>query len=133
MERRRERLRYRRELNLCAPPAMIAAATERRLAGDWRGACAAALVDVDLDLRAVASSYGAGHAERIEAELAGFAPDLLRRFLPRSEGRLVPQATVVLSRFDEPCRGTVVRQKRPAAGPAGRRAQHQAAGARLEL
>ncbi|MEU8228159.1 ankyrin repeat domain-containing protein [Actinoplanes sp. NPDC048967] len=105
MERRRERLRYRRELNLCAPPAMIAAATERRLAGDWRGACAAALVEVDLDLRAVASSYGAAHAERIEAELTGFAPDLLRRFLPRSEGRLVPRATVVLSRFDEPCRG----------------------------
>src|SRR5690349_7215962 len=74
VERRRERLRYRRELNLCAPPAMIAAATERRLAGDWRGACAAALVEVDLDLRAVASSYGAAHAERIEAELTGFAP-----------------------------------------------------------
>lgn len=104
MERRRERLRYLRELNLSAPPAMVAAATERRLAGDWRGACQAALVDVYLDLRAVASTYGAGHAERIEAELTGFAPDLLRRFLPRSEGRLVPRATVVLSRLDEPCR-----------------------------
>jgi len=104
VERRRERLRYLRELNLSAPPAMVAAATERRLAGDWRGACAAALVEVHIDLRSVASTYGPGQAERIEAELTGFAPDLLRRFLPRSEGRLVPRATVVLSRSDEPCR-----------------------------
>ncbi len=102
--RRRERVRCLRELHLSAPPAMVAAATERRLAGDWRGACAAALVDVDIDLRAVASAYGARHAGRIEAELAGFAPDLLRRSLPRAEGRLVPRAAVVLSGSDEACR-----------------------------
>jgi hypothetical protein len=83
---------------------MVAAATERRLAGDWRGACAAALVDAHIDLSGIARTYGAGHAGRIEAELAGLAPDLLRRFLPRSKGRLVPRATVVLSRPDEPCR-----------------------------
>jgi hypothetical protein len=115
VERRRERLRYLRELNLHAPPAMVAAATERRLAGDWRGACAAALVDVHIDLRSVASTYGAGHAERIEAELTGLAPDLLRRFLPRTQDRLVPRGAVVLSRFDEPCREA--RKGSPKAGP----------------
>lgn len=107
MERRRERLRYLRELNLSAPPAMVAAATERRLAGDWRGACAAALVDVHIDLRSVASTYGRAHAARIEADLAGFAPDLMRRFLPRVQGRLIPRASVVLSRSDDACRGVV--------------------------
>jgi hypothetical protein len=104
VERRRERARYRRALRLTAPPGLVAAATERRLAGDWRGACAAALVDVHIDLADVARTYGPGHAARIEGELTGFAPDLLRRFLPRLDGRLLPRATVVLSRFDEPCR-----------------------------
>ena len=84
---------------------MVAAATERRLAGDWRGACAAALADVHIDLRSVAATYGRAHAERIEADLTGLAPDLLRRFLPRWQGRLVPSASVVLSRSDEACRG----------------------------
>lgn len=83
---------------------MVAAATERRLAGDWRGACAAALVDVHIDLADVARTYGAEHAGRIEAELTGLAPDLMRRFLPREQGRLVPRATVLLSRGDEPTR-----------------------------
>ncbi|GAA3337160.1 hypothetical protein GCM10020358_12420 [Amorphoplanes nipponensis] len=115
MERRRERLRYLRALNLAAPAGMVAAATERRLAGDWRGACTAALVDVPFDLRSVASTYGAAHAARIEAELAGLAPDLLRRFLPRAQGRLIPRATVVLSRADEPCRGARAGSRR--AGP----------------
>lgn len=105
MERRRERLRYLRELSLSSPPAMVAVATERRLAGDWRGACTAAFVDVHIDLRSVAATYGAAHAGRIEAELTGFAPDLLRHFLPRTQGWLTPGATVVLSRFDEACRG----------------------------
>jgi hypothetical protein len=104
VERRRERARYLRALQLAAPPGMVAAATERRLAGDWRGACAAALVDVHIDLADVARTYGPGHAARIEAELTGFAPDFLRRFLPRLDRRLFPRATVVLSRFDKPCR-----------------------------
>ena len=84
---------------------MVAAATERRLAGDWRGACTAALADVHIDLRSVAATYGRAHAERIEADLAGLAPDLMRRFLPRWQGRLLPRSTVVLSRSDEACRG----------------------------
>lgn len=36
------------------PPAVIATATARRLAGDWAGAGAAAGIDVDLNLRSVA-------------------------------------------------------------------------------
>ena len=105
MERRRARLTYLRQLNLSSPPGMVAAATERRLAGDWRGACAAALADVQIDLRSVAATYGRAHAERIEADLLGLAPDLLRRFLPRWQGRLLPRSTAVLSRSDEACRG----------------------------
>jgi hypothetical protein len=104
VERRRDRTQYLRDLRLHAPPSMVTAATERRLAGDWRGACAAALVDVHIDLADVARTYGAANAARIEAELTGLAPDLLRRFLPRREGRLEPRATVALSRWDDPCR-----------------------------
>jgi hypothetical protein len=84
---------------------MVAAATARRLAGDWRGACAAGLVDVHVDLREVASRYGTGEARRIEAELTGLAPDLLRRFLPRTADlALTPRARVVLSRLETPLR-----------------------------
>ncbi|NUS57973.1 MAG: hypothetical protein HOV66_24425, partial [Streptomycetaceae bacterium] len=36
------------------PPSMVTTATARRSAGDWAGACAAARVDVDLHVRAVA-------------------------------------------------------------------------------
>ncbi|MCM0678913.1 hypothetical protein NCC78_30225, partial [Micromonospora phytophila] len=79
MERRREREKQLRLLRYASPPGMTAAVTARRLAGDWRGACAAGLVDAHVDLRAVASRYGTDEAARIEAELRGFAPDLLRR------------------------------------------------------
>ncbi|MFG3708921.1 ankyrin repeat domain-containing protein [Micromonospora sp. NPDC047670] len=105
MERRREREKQLRILRYASPPPMVAAVTARRLAGDWRGACAAALVDAHIDLRDVASRYGADEAARIESELRGFAPDLLRRFLPRTSSlALVPTARVVLSRLAEPVR-----------------------------
>ncbi|AGZ42085.1 ankyrin repeat domain-containing protein [Actinoplanes friuliensis] len=100
MERRRERERYARDLAHFMPPGMVTVATERRLAGDWRGACEAAMVDVHIDLADVARTYGAHHAARIEADLRGLAPDLLRRFLPRSEGLLRHSATVVLFRHE---------------------------------
>ncbi len=37
------------------PPSVIEAATARRLAGDWRGACDAAGFDVEIDLRGLAT------------------------------------------------------------------------------
>ncbi|MFG2043980.1 ankyrin repeat domain-containing protein [Dactylosporangium sp. NPDC048998] len=62
---------------------MIERATQRRLAGDWRGACAAVNVDADFDLRAVRRMHGAEVAERVEDDLRHLAPDLLRWHLPR--------------------------------------------------
>ncbi len=84
-----------------APAAMVREATAARLAGDWRAACAAAMVDVDLDPAEVC------------ADLAGFAPDFLRLHLPYvsqlagqswvpEQLALRPGAQVVLSRHDGP-------------------------------
>ncbi|GAA3953381.1 hypothetical protein GCM10023085_39780 [Actinomadura viridis] len=56
----------------------IERATERRLAGDWRGACDAAGVGVAFDLAVVAARYGAAVAEALEDDLRHLAPDLLR-------------------------------------------------------
>lgn len=81
-------------------PTMTTAVTALRSAGDWRGVCAAGLVDAHVDLRDVARRHGAAAAGTIEADLCGFAPDLLRRFLPRGGGlALWPQSRVVLSRL----------------------------------
>ncbi|MEE6261623.1 ankyrin repeat domain-containing protein [Plantactinospora sonchi] len=82
---------------------MVAAATARRQQGDWRGACAAAGFDVHIDLHDLANRYGTEEAARVEADLTGFAPDLLRQFLPRTPtSMLAPQVRVVLSRRTEP-------------------------------
>ncbi|MER5338572.1 ankyrin repeat domain-containing protein [Micromonospora sp. NPDC002717] len=103
MERRRERERQLRLLRYASPPGMVAAATARRHAGDWRGACRAALVDAHIDLPDVAARYGGGEAARIEGELRDLAPDLLRRFLPRTDSlALLPRAVVVLTRLPDP-------------------------------
>jgi hypothetical protein len=105
VERRHERGKHVRDLAYMSPPAMIAAVTSRRLAGDWRGGCAAGLVDVHVDLRDVASRYGTDEAGRVEADLVGFAPDLLRRFVPRTDRlALAPRARIVLSRVEAPFR-----------------------------
>ncbi|KUL33041.1 hypothetical protein [Actinoplanes awajinensis] len=90
LQRRRDRERYARELAYAAPSGMVAAATAARLAGDWRGACAAAGVDVRID---------PSDAAFLDADLAGLAPDLLRRHLPRAGNHAVrPALSVVLSR-----------------------------------
>ncbi|MEV0131942.1 ankyrin repeat domain-containing protein [Dactylosporangium sp. NPDC050688] len=65
------------------PAWMIERATARRLAGDWRGACAAAGVDVDVDLAAVRRVHGAEVAGQAEDDLRHLVPDLLRWHLPR--------------------------------------------------
>lgn len=92
---------WRRVREYAVPPSMIKAATARRLVGDWAGACAAARVDVDLDLRAVARRHGRDLAARLRADLRHLAPDLLRWHLPRiaPDGLLRPGLTVSLTSY----------------------------------
>ncbi|CAM5269342.1 hypothetical protein [Streptomyces avidinii] len=92
-------LRVRR---YAVPPSMIETATVRRSAGDWAGACAAAGVDVDFDLRFLARSRGHDLTARIRADLRHLAPDLLRWHMPRiaPDGLLRPGLTVPLARYD---------------------------------
>ncbi|MCX4825644.1 hypothetical protein OG883_38520 [Streptomyces sp. NBC_01142] len=84
------------------PPSMIETATARRCAGDWAGACSAAGIDVDLNLRAVARTHGRDLAAQVRADLRHLAPDLLRWHMPRiaPEGLLRPGLTIALARYD---------------------------------
>ncbi|TXS15117.1 hypothetical protein EAO71_35620 [Streptomyces sp. ms191] len=88
------------------PATMIETATARRAVGDWAGACTAAHLDVDLDLRSVARSYGKELASRIRADLRHLAPDLLRWHMPRvaPDGLLRPGLTLALARYEAPGR-----------------------------
>ncbi|MFE7189394.1 hypothetical protein [Kitasatospora sp. NPDC057541] len=85
------------------PASVIETTTARRLAGDWAGACAAAGVEVDLDLRTAARRYGRELAARVRGDLQGLAPDLLRWHLPRiaTDGLLRPGLTVPLARYGD--------------------------------
>lgn len=65
---------------------MIERATASRLAGDWRGACAAADVDITFELSEVADHCGDDVATALEDDLRHLAPDLLRWYLPRPLG-----------------------------------------------
>ncbi|MET7394328.1 ankyrin repeat domain-containing protein [Dactylosporangium sp. NPDC005572] len=65
------------------PDWMVEGATARRLAGDWRGACAVAGVDLDVDLGAIRRVHGTEVLRRVEDDLTHLAPDLLRWHLPR--------------------------------------------------
>ncbi|MFI0352711.1 ankyrin repeat domain-containing protein [Actinomadura sp. 9N407] len=82
---------------------MIEEATERRLAGDWRGACAAAGFDVGLDLDGVAREHGAMVADRLAADLPWLVPDLVRWHLPRYGGgrtTIAPRQAILLAGYD---------------------------------
>lgn len=83
------------------PPSMIETASARRFHGDWAGACAAAGIDVDLDLRSVARAHGRELAGRVRDDLRHLAPDLLRWHMPRiaPDGLLRPGLTVALARY----------------------------------
>src|SRR5882672_5195400 len=76
-------LRWLRVREFAVPPLMIESATARRTAGDWAGACAAARVDVDLNLRTFARTHGDEFAGRVREDLRQLAPDLLRWHMPR--------------------------------------------------
>ncbi|MGE7438598.1 hypothetical protein [Kitasatospora sp. NPDC001175] len=84
------------------PPSMIETATARRHAGDWAGACTAAAVDVDLNLRSLARTHGRELAGLVRADLRRLAPDLLRWHMPRiaPDGLLRPSLTIALVRYD---------------------------------
>ncbi|GAA2398423.1 hypothetical protein GCM10010191_01430 [Actinomadura vinacea] len=69
---------WERERRYEVPRWLIERATERRLAGDWRGACAAVGLGVKFDLRDVAAQHGADVAEALADDLLNLAPDLLR-------------------------------------------------------
>src|SRR5688500_11524988 len=85
------------------PPSMIEVATARRAVGDWAGACAAARVDADVDLRSVARTHGRELADQLRTDLRHLAPDLLRWHLPRiaPDGLLRPGLTIPLARYDD--------------------------------
>ncbi|EST20005.1 hypothetical protein M878_40590, partial [Streptomyces roseochromogenus subsp. oscitans DS 12.976] len=108
------------------PPSMIELVTGRRTAGDWAGACAAARIDVDLDLRSVARAHGRELAARLRADLRGLAPDLLRWNMPRiaPHGLLRPGLTLTLARYERPGRAGplhLVARTPPAWADAGQR------------
>jgi hypothetical protein len=94
-------LLWLRVREFAVPPSMIESATARRAAGDWAGACAAARIDVDLSLRAVARVHGREVAAWVRADLRRLAPDLLRWHMPRisPDGLLRPGLTVSLARY----------------------------------
>ncbi|AZM93705.1 hypothetical protein [Streptomyces sp. W1SF4] len=97
-------LMWQRVREYAVPPSMIEIATARRVHGDWAGACAAARVDVDIDLRAVRLRHGTDLVNRLRADLRRLAPDLLRWHMPRiaPDGRLRPGLTVSLARYADP-------------------------------
>ncbi|WP_027945382.1 hypothetical protein [Amycolatopsis taiwanensis] len=92
---------WSRVREFAVPPSMIEFATARRAVGDWAGACAAARVDVDLNLRAVVRTHGRRFAAQVRADLRHLAPDLLRWHFPRigPDGLLRPGLTVSLAQY----------------------------------
>ncbi|MFF2196801.1 hypothetical protein [Streptomyces sp. NPDC058157] len=118
-------LMWQRVREYAVPPSMIENASARRAAGDWAGACAAARIDVDLDLRAVRDRHGTELASRLRADLRRLAPDLLRWHMPRTapDGRLRPGLTLCLARYEAPGRTTLrlVVRTPPAWADAGQR------------
>lgn len=119
---------WRRVREYAVPPSMIEAATARRHVGDWAGACAAAGIDVDLNLRLLARTHGRELAAQVRADLRHLAPDLLRWHMPRiaPDGLLRPGLTIALARYtragrDGPCRVRLVVRTPPAWAEGGQR------------
>jgi hypothetical protein len=101
MDRDSRLLLWRRVREYAVPHSMIESATARRCVGDWAGACSAARVDVDFQLKSVARRYGREVTARIRADLRHLAPDLLRWHMPRvaPDGLLRPGLTISLARY----------------------------------
>ncbi|MFC8344068.1 hypothetical protein [Streptomyces sp. NPDC057280] len=116
-------LMWQRVRAYAVPPSMIETSTVRRTAGDWAGACAAARVDVDLDLRAVRRRHGTEVTAQLRADLRRLAPDLLRWHMPRvaPDGRLRPGLTLTLARYRGAVPLQLVVRTPPAWADAGQR------------
>ncbi|WP_433335925.1 ankyrin repeat domain-containing protein [Spirillospora sp. CA-294931] len=101
--RRRDVLEmYRRTRPGDVPAEMIEAATARRLAGDPAGACAAARVDLDVDVTEITRVCGRESADRIVDDLHHVAPDLLRWNIPRGlDGPGTPIGFGLLRRYPD--------------------------------
>jgi hypothetical protein len=100
----------RRVRRYAVPRTTIERATERRLAGDWAGACAAAAVDIGFDPHDVAARHGAEVAAAVEDDLRHLVPDLLRWHLPRTLGgrsTLAVDLAVLLSRHSSRTEGPI--------------------------
>ncbi|WP_433186491.1 ankyrin repeat domain-containing protein [Actinoallomurus sp. CA-150999] len=106
----------RRVRRYAVPRWMIEQATERRLAGDWRGACAAANVDIAFDLADIAHEHGGTVAAAIEDDLRHFAPDLLRWHVPRI---LSDRTTIRVDQWVVLSAVRTVARESAGAGPAG--------------
>ncbi|GAA2403258.1 hypothetical protein GCM10010191_08580 [Actinomadura vinacea] len=94
--------RLRRIRRFAVPRWMIEQAAERRQAGDWRGACAAAGLDVTFDLDGIAAEHGAEVAAAVEDDLSHLVPDLVRWHAPRvgpTRTTLTPGQTLVLNDY----------------------------------
>jgi hypothetical protein len=92
----------RRIRRYAVPRWMIERSAERRAAGDWHGACAAADVDVTFDLAEIRSRYGAEVATWLESDLHHLVPDLVRWHAPRvrpGRATLTPGTAIVLSGY----------------------------------
>src|SRR5882757_7337205 len=118
-------LMWQRVREYAVPPSMLETATARRAVGDWAGACAAARVDADLDLRAVRDRHGTDLLAHLRADLRRLAPDLLRWHMPRiaPDGRLRPGLTLSLARYRSDGAGSpqLVVRTPPAWADAGQR------------
>ncbi|GIJ43477.1 hypothetical protein Val02_03630 [Virgisporangium aliadipatigenens] len=77
------------------PAWMYERATQRRLAGDWRGACDAARVDIAFDLSTVDGAVAGPLAE----DLRHLVPDLLRWHFPRGRHGMPRTGAVRLATY----------------------------------
>jgi hypothetical protein len=92
---------WRRIRRYTVPRWMIEQATERRLAGDWRGACEAAAFEVAFDLDEIARRRHAKIAERLAADLPHLVPDLVRWHFPQADGgTIAPRTVIALADYD---------------------------------
>ncbi|MGW4231108.1 ankyrin repeat domain-containing protein [Streptomyces sp. NPDC004980] len=94
----------RRVRQYAVPRRMVERATERRMAGDWRGALAVAGFDVAFDPAQVADEHGTAVAGVLLSDLRHLVPDLVRWHLPRVLGgrsTIATDRTVVLAGYGD--------------------------------
>ncbi len=88
------------------PESMYRLATRRRLAGDWTGACAAAMVEAEISLADISRRHGRDVAADISEDLRHLVPELVRWHLPRrgrgGTGAFSPLPVVALATYGDP-------------------------------